>query len=167
LANPICVYGYQKVLAEHFISLHSHNYLIIRTTVVYGWEQQGKNFVYRLIKALQAQQPIKVPIDQIGNPTYAPNLAQISVALACSDARGVYHVAGLERVNRYEFAVKTATVFGLDASLIRPVTTQELNQAAPRPLNAGMTVDKITATVNTPLIGYLEGLQMMQKENRL
>lgn len=166
-ANPICVYGHHKVLAEHFISLHSHDFLIIRTTVVYGWEQQGKNFIYRLIKTLQTQQPIKVPIDQIGNPTYAPNLAQVSIALAGADAQGVYHVVGPERVSRYEFSIKATKFFNLDSSLVIPVTTLELNQVAPRPLNAGMTANKVTTAVDVPLVNYLDGLQTMQKDYHL
>jgi dTDP-4-dehydrorhamnose reductase len=50
IANPISEYGRQKLIAEHYISLISLNFLIIRTTVVYGWERQGKNFVYRFVK---------------------------------------------------------------------------------------------------------------------
>ena len=43
--NPICEYGKQKVCAEHYILSSCKDFLIIRTTVVYGWEQQQKNFV--------------------------------------------------------------------------------------------------------------------------
>ena len=48
-ANPICEYGRHKLAAEHYISLNAAKFLIIRTTVVFGWEAQGKNFVSRLI----------------------------------------------------------------------------------------------------------------------
>jgi len=165
--NPICEYGRQKLMAEHYIALHARDYLIVRTTVVSGWERQGKNFVYRLLKTLKAGQVLKVPVDQIGNPTYAPNLAQAVVELALSDARGVYHVVGPDRVNRYEFACEAARVFGLDGSLIQAVATSELGQPAPRPLNAGMVAEKAAAKLRIPLIGYREGLRAMASKREL
>lgn len=166
-ANPICEYGRQKLIAEHYVALHARDYLIVRTTVVYGWERQGKNFVYRLLNTLEAGQILKVPVDQIGNPTYAPNLAQAVVELALSDARGVYHVVGPERVNRYEFACEAASVFGLDGSLIQPVATSQLGQPAPRPLNAGMVVEKAIAKLSVPLMGYRDGLRAMASERMI
>ena len=165
-ANPICEYGRQKLIAEHCVALHARDYLIVRTTVVYGWERQGKNFVYRLLSTLRAGQTLRVPVDQIGNPTYAPNLAQAVVELALADAKGVYHVVGPERVNRYEFACEAASVFGLDSRLIQPVATSQLGQTAPRPLNAGMVTDKATAKLTTPLIGYRDGLKAMASATR-
>lgn len=166
-ANPICEYGRQKLMAEHYIALHAHDYLIVRTTVVYGWERQGKNFVYRLLNTLRSGRVLRVPVDQIGNPTYAPNLAQTVVELVLSDARGVYHVVGPDRVNRYEFACEAAKVFGVDGSLIQAVPTSELGQPAPRPLNAGMVVEKAAARLTTPLMGYREGLRAMALEEEI
>ena len=163
-ANPICEYGQQKLIAEHYTALHAHDYLIVRTTVVYGWERQGKNFVYRLLNTLKAGRILRVPVDQVGSPTYAPNLAQAVVELALSDTKGVYHVVGPERVNRYEFACEAASVFGLDRSLIQPVATSELEQVALRPLNAGMVVEKAAAQLTVPLMSYRDGLRAMASE---
>ena len=163
-ANPICEYGRQKLIAEHYVALHARDYLIVRTTVVYGWERQGKNFVYRLLNTLKAGQVLRVPVDQVGSPTYAPNLARAVVELAISNTKGVYHVVGPERVNRYGFACEAASVFGLDDSLIQAVATNELEQAAPRPLNAGMMVEKADAVLTVPLIGYRGGLRAMASE---
>jgi dTDP-4-dehydrorhamnose reductase len=160
-ANPINEYGRQKLMAEHFVALHAYNYLIIRTTVVYGWEQQGKNFVYRLINTVKGNQTLRVPVDQIGTPAYAPNLAQVVVELANQNASGVYNVVGPERVNRYEFACEAARVFGLDENLIKPVSTSLLAQPARRPLNAGLVTDKVSAIVKIPLVGFQDGLRIM------
>jgi dTDP-4-dehydrorhamnose reductase len=164
-ANPINEYGRQKLMAEHFVALHACNYLIIRTTVVYGWEQQGKNFVYRLINTVKGNQTLRVPVDQISTPAYAPNLAQVVVELANQNASGVYNVVGPERVNRYEFACEAARVFGLDENLIKPVSTSLLAQPARRPLNAGLVTDKVSAIVKTPLVGFRDGLRIMALAN--
>jgi dTDP-4-dehydrorhamnose reductase len=160
-ANPICEYGRQKLIAEQYDALHAVGGLIVRTTVVYGWERQGKNFLYRLLTTLKDRQTLRVPIDQVGSPTYAPNLAQAVVELALSGASGVYHVAGPARASRFEFACEAARVLGLDSDLIAPVTTAELGQPAARPLEAGMIVEKAAAQLTTPLMGYPEGLRAM------
>lgn len=162
--DPICAYGRQKVFAEHYVAAYSARYLIVRTTVVYGWEHHGKNFIYRLLGNIRDGRPIRVPIDQIGNPTYAPNLADAVVDLALGPAEGIYHVAGPNLINRYDFACAAADAFGQPKDMIEPVTTQQLAQAALRPLKAGMIVAKAASQLSVPLLGYREGLKAMASE---
>jgi dTDP-4-dehydrorhamnose reductase len=164
--HPICEYGRQKLLAEKIISGSSLNFLVIRTTVVYAWERQGKNFVIRLLKLLGEGREIRVPNDQIGSPTYAPNLAEAIIELTESNHQGIYHIAGPERTSRYEFACEAARVFGYPVELVRPVTTGEMDQPALRPLNAGMTSAKASAILKTVLIGYRAGLRLMKNAHR-
>jgi dTDP-4-dehydrorhamnose reductase len=159
--GPLSVYGRHKVLAEGSLPPGS---LIVRTTVVYGLEPQAKNFVYRLRGLLAEGREIPVPADQVGNPTYAPNLARAATTLARSGATGIYHVAGRDRVSRYEFALEVARVFSLPGDPIRPVTTAELHQPAPRPLSAGMKLEKAQAELSFPLVGCREGLTLLREE---
>jgi dTDP-4-dehydrorhamnose reductase len=157
--RPLSVYGQHKVLAEMSLP---EDALIVRTTVVYGPEEQGKNFVIRLRGLLAAGQELRVPSDQVGSPTFAPNLARAAVTLARSGARGIFHVAGPERASRYEFALEAARVFGLRSDLLRPVSSHELDQIAPRPLNAGMRVERAQAQLPFPLLGFREGLRLLR-----
>jgi dTDP-4-dehydrorhamnose reductase len=159
--NPICVYGLQKLIAETYIALHARRFLILRTTGVYGWERQGKNFIYRLIKNLTEDQTLRVPVDQIGTPTYAPDLARAAVELALANKQGVYHVAGTEEANRYEFAVYAAGMFGLDSARIVAVPTSRLGQTAPRPLHGGLNVARAAGQLSFKLSGFRTGLQAM------
>jgi len=164
VANPISEYGRQKLLAEHHIGLASFNYLIIRTTVVYGWERQGKNFVYRLVKSLSEGTPVKVPVDQIGTPTYAPDLAQGAIKFSKTDLLGVINIAGADCINRYEFALEVARIFNMPQNLIVPVATKELNQLAKRPLLAGLKTEKALALLGTACSSSTEGLVRMSKQ---
>lgn len=163
-ANPTCEYGRQKLIAEHHVAAHARDWLVVRTAVVYGWERQGKNFVYRLRRTLAAGETLRVPVDQVASATYAPSLAAAVVELALAGAQGIFHVAGPEAVGRYELAREAAAVFGLNASLIEPVPTSELGQPARRPLNAGLRVEKAAAMLSTELVGYREGLRAMAAE---
>ncbi len=163
-ASPISLYGWHKTLAEHHIALHSSDYLIVRTTGVYGWESQGKNFVYRLLRTLPQGQALRVPTDQVANPTYAPNLVAATIELAQAAAVGVFNLVGCERVSRYAFALEAARVFDLDPQLILPVSTAELKQPAARPLQAGLKINKALQVLRTPLLDYHLGLQAMRDE---
>ena len=162
--GPISVYGRCKLAAEDAIREVTNNHLIIRTTAVYGWERQGNNFVVRLLRGVREGKRVAVPTDQITSPTYAPNLAQAVRELVESDACGIYNVAGPDIVDRYSFAVATARIFGFPIDLIKPIVTTELNQAARRPLRAGLKVDKAQRKLSTSLQGVEAGLTAMREE---
>jgi dTDP-4-dehydrorhamnose reductase len=160
--NPLSEYGRQKLAGERW-ALETPGALVVRTAVVYGWERQRKNFVVRLIEAdRNGGAQWRVPVDQIGSPTYAPNLAAAVVELAHAGAAGIYHVAGPEPASRYEFAMEATRVFQLDNVEVEPVETTELAQDALRPLSAALYVDKAQAALTaTTLLAYPAGLRAM------
>ena len=163
LPSPISVYGRDKVEAERLV-LSLADALVLRTTVVYGREWQGKNFVLRLIKTLREGNAMMVPFDQVGSPTYAPSLAEAAIALARCGEKGIFNTAGQSRVSRYQFALDAAEVFALDGSLIKPVSTESLKQPAARPLEGGLVVDKILKLFPGFLPGHKEGLGLLKTE---
>jgi dTDP-4-dehydrorhamnose reductase len=161
-AEPICVYGRQKLEVEQKIAELLENYLILRITVVYGYEAQAKNFVVRLITNLKNGQTMKVPQDQVGSPTLVDDIAEASCRLVEAGATGIFHVAGPDLMNRYQFAVEVAKVFGLSTENIVPVMTSDLGQVAPRPLKAGMRCDRLQQTLNWNLRGVVDGLNYLK-----
>lgn len=165
--NPVNEYGRQKLEVERAIQESLDRWLILRVTVVYGWERQRKNFAHRTIETLRSGGVVKVPTDQMGNPTYAPNLAEASRELALGSACGIFHLAGPLRVSRYEFARELVRVFGLPEEGVVPVTTEQMRQRARRPLNAGMITTKAMAHLTVRLVDYSEGLRQMRAEERL
>lgn len=164
LPQPLGVYGRSKLEAEKIIKNTLKDYLIIRTTCVYGWEPQGKNFIVNLIKKNKSGQELEVPTDQSTTPTYAGHLAGSSWMLAMQDKTGIYNVAGSSLMSRFDFALMTAEVFGLDKKLIKPVTTGETKRKAKRPLNGGLRTDKIKKELNTVMPSAKEGLEAMEAE---
>lgn len=164
LVNPINIYGMHKVFAENVIFSNLSNFLIIRTTQVFGPDERKRNFVLRLIENFANGVQTFVPIDQIGNPTFAPNLARTVYHLVQKNVTGIFNVVGSERISRYEFALRIAKVYGVDPTLIKPVNTDLLNQVAKRPLNAGLGTQKTEHEVGYNLPGFTDGLLKMIKE---
>lgn len=164
LPNPLNVYGYHKLICEQHVASCAEEYLIVRTTVVYGWEKTGKNFVARLIHKLSQKQRIKVPSDQIGTPTYNKNFGKALLELVDRGEMGVYNLAGATSVDRFNLALAAAHVFGLDGRLIAPAATEDLKQKARRPLKAGLKLEKAREVLSTKLLGYEDGLKQMLKD---
>ena len=166
--NPIGVYGAQKLAAEREIrSLLPASHLILRTTVVYGTEPAGKNFLVRLLRNLRDKTPIRVPNDQVGSPTFVDDLAVATWQLIEAGARGTFNVAGSERMDRYAFAQRAAAAFGLDPAPIVGVRTSEMTQGAARPLDAGLRVDKVEAFLGRRMMSASEGLATLARSGAL
>jgi dTDP-4-dehydrorhamnose reductase len=161
--DPLNVYGRHKLEAERLIADTLDDHVIVRVCGVYGFERRGKNFVMGLLARGQRGEPMQVPSDQWGNPTYADNLAVTVQELARSPQRGIFHVVGPEYLDRLSFARLACDVFGLDPGFLRPRPTAELGQRAPRPLRGGLDAAKARALLSTALLAPREGLALMKQ----
>jgi dTDP-4-dehydrorhamnose reductase len=167
--DPVCPQGWYaqtKLTGEQAVMAAGGSWAIGRTTVVYGYAPHVRaNFVLWLVGQLKAGQRVRIVEDQIGSPTLAENLAEMVIALAQSDVTGIFNTAGADVVSRRDFSRQIAATFGLDASLIDPVTTAELGQAAPRPLRAGLVMEKLRATFpEVPVLGIADGLAIVKRQ---
>lgn len=159
--GPINFYGVTKAAAEKLLGESS---LIVRPAVIYGLALNKKPFVTWVIENLSAGKEVKVAVDQANNPTFADDLAMLIYELYERDASGIFHASGSECVDRYEFAKKIAEVFCLDASLIKPMKSQEMRQKAPRPARVNLSVSKIERLLGRRPAGVEEGLRAFKAQ---
>jgi dTDP-4-dehydrorhamnose reductase len=144
--NPLSVYGRSKWEGELAVLAACSHALILRTTVVYGQDSGHKNYVYSVVRSLAGGKPMRVPQDQISTPTYNRDLALATISLVDRRATGIFHACGPERMDRLEFGRSVASYFSLDESLLIGMPTSTLGQKAPRPLSAGLSIDKLRRT---------------------
>ncbi len=138
------IYGKSKLESEAPVLQQNSNNLVLRTMLLWGWGHKLRpSFVDFVKNNLSAKKPVTIVTDQLGNPTIASDLALAIWTLLEKGCSGLYHVSGSEILSRFEWAVKAADYYGLDKSLIRPILTKDLHQAAKRPLNSGFTCDKL------------------------
>lgn len=157
--NPLSVYGKSKLEGEQRVLAAHPDALVLRTTVVYGPDPGQKNYVYSLLRSLSAGNIVRVPEDQISTPTYNRDLIRATLGLVAAGAGGVFHVCGPERMDRLEFAQQVAQRLGLDGSLLVGVSTAALSQTAPRPLQAGLAIQKLQRLYpELPMRTVAEGL---------
>lgn len=161
--RPLCVYGRSKHEGEQAVRAACRRAVVIRPSVVYGPERQGKNFVYQMLRAARAGEGFRLAVDQRASPSYNPDVAAASVELAEGNLIGLWHVAGPEVLDRYDFALRICREFALDTSRLTAVTTAALAQKAPRPLDGGLKVAKAQGRLTTRLRGPDEGLRAMRE----
>jgi dTDP-4-dehydrorhamnose reductase len=165
--NPINYYGASKLEGEKYVADLCKNYVIARTSVLYGWHPWKSNFVKWAIESLRGGKQISVVNDHFNSPTLADNLAEILLEIIKKDLKGVYHTAGSERINRFDFTLKIAETFDLDSSLVKPIKMSELKVwVAKRPRDSSLCVDKIQRELKTKLLNGKEGLEKMRKTER-
>ena len=132
--NPQSIYGSTKSEGENFVqaTLPTASY-VIRTAWLYSAE--GKNFAKTMTNlALSNAGEVKVVNDQLGQPTFAGDLAEQIVELVLSEApAGIYHGTNSGRATWFEFAQAIFSIAGADVSRVSPVSTTEFPRPAKRP----------------------------------
>ncbi len=140
---PIGVYARSKLAGERATMKENPRHLILRTAWLYG--PGGNNFVEKIIHLAQTHPELKVVDDEMGAPAYTWDLAEATLALLKSGARGIYHVTNAGTCTRYEFAQEILRLAGFDTP-ITPCASSEFPTKAERPLYSVLATDKLQET---------------------
>jgi dTDP-4-dehydrorhamnose reductase len=159
---PINEYGRQKVALEE-IARALPRHLVCRTSGVFGWDDERRNFVCQVIDHLRSARRFTAPSDQVITATYAPSLGAALRDLVDGGHVGVFHVAGPRILPRGEVARLAARAFGLDESLIDERPTAELGLVAPRPRSAGLTTERLRSAIGRSLADPVAAFAQMRE----
>jgi dTDP-4-dehydrorhamnose reductase len=131
--NPMSVYARTKAAGEQMVrDLTGGRFYIARIAWLFG--PGGVNFITKILDAAR-KGPLRVAVDEIGNPTYAPDLARAVVQLTASGHYGVYHLTNTGFCSRYEFAAETLRFAGLNVP-VTPILSAEWPRPSRPPLHA-------------------------------
>ena len=131
--DPRSAYGRTKLAGEVAVlsELPSRSY-IVRTAWLYGL--QGTNFVKTMLKLEKERETVSVVTDQIGQPTYAGDLAaQILALLDARPAAGIFHATNSGQCSWFEFTQAIFTEIGADPARVLPTDSAAFVRPAPRP----------------------------------
>jgi dTDP-4-dehydrorhamnose reductase len=163
--NPLSYYGKSKLAGENMITAGDVRHAIVRTILIYGSGIRVKNnFALWVVNSLRAGRTIYCATDQRCTPTFVGDVAAAIVRIIDRHADGIFHVSGPAMMSRFEFAMKTATIFELDRSLIRPCLSADLQQLAQRPQVTGFVLDRIRAALAMEPQNADSGLMQMRRE---
>jgi len=111
IPNPINIYGKSKLIGENNIIEIGGLYLIFRTSWVYSL--RANSFVKKVLDWSHSQEVVNVVTDQVGSPTWARSLAEMTTQVICNsqwstewfkEHKGLFHLAGCGAVSRFDFA---------------------------------------------------------------
>ncbi|OGR25427.1 MAG: hypothetical protein A2139_07355 [Desulfobacca sp. RBG_16_60_12] len=162
--NPINYYGQLKVDAENVVRKSSIPWVIARPILMYGWPYPGErdNPVVWWVRSLENGQPIKVVDNVLSKPLPAWSVADVVWAIIQQNRTGIYHAAGRDHLSLYQFALLTAAVFGLDASMITPVPDSYFPEIAPRPQDTSFDTTKMETELGLKTVEVRDGLLKMK-----
>jgi dTDP-4-dehydrorhamnose reductase len=162
---PLGVYGATKLAGEQAAATASRHY-VLRTSWVHG--AHGANFVRTILRLAREREELRVVDDQIGVPTSAALLADVTAALigrathpGAAPAAGVYHVVPRGHTTWHGFArfiLERARDRGLPLR-VQPEAVQAIPSSAyptpaRRPQNSRLDTAKITSALGSTLSGW-------------
>ncbi|MCH2044254.1 MAG: SDR family oxidoreductase [Saprospiraceae bacterium] len=147
-AEPISRYGRQKLEAEEYILTKNTQNWVCRLPLLFGsGADYHRNFLKVWKKTLEQQKNIYAFTDEYRNPISAIEVAQLLFQLidlifagVRIDGDNILHLAGNERISRYDFAKLMAKVYKLDAKYIIPSKRKDVPM--PRAKDTSLVVDK-------------------------
>ncbi len=161
---PVSAYGRTKLAGEQAAG---EGALIVRTAWVYA--PKGHNFVRTMLRLMAERDEVRVVADQIGTPTYAPDLAAALWALSAKGVTGIHHYTDSGAASWYDFAVAIQEE-GLAAGLLTravpviPIATSDYPTPATRPHYSVLDKSSSFAALGGPAPHWRANLRLMLKE---
>lgn len=146
-ATPINTYGLSKLLGEQAIIKNSSNYLIFRSSWIYG--NGAQNFIYKLLQWTLQKDTISVAFDEVSIPNWTKTLAEIALQAIDDDLYGLFHLTCGGFCSRYELACKIVDIMKLNKKII-PVEKNTFDLKAKRGDFLALDNDKLGRLYSTP-----------------
>jgi dTDP-4-dehydrorhamnose reductase len=154
--GPVNAYGSSKLTGEHFVRALCPRHFVIRTCGLYG--PHGGTFVPSILRRAALGEALRVVDDQECSPTRAADVARAAVALAGTEAFGLYHVTSAGSCSWFEFACAVVKQAGLDAAVTR-ISSADYGARARRPGYSVLDCSKYAQLGLVPMPAWDEALR--------
>ncbi len=172
--GPLSVYGRTKLAGEQAIAASGCKHLILRTSWVYA--ARGGNFAKTMLKLAAERDALNVIADQVGAPTSAELLADVSAhalrqAMQQPGLSGLYHCVAAGETTWFAYAqlvIEHARAAGVPlrvaADAVRPILTSAYPTPAQRPLNSRLDTQRLRKAFGLQLPDWQTGVLRMLAE---
>ena len=173
--HPLNVYGASKLAGEQAVQEVGGNYLIFRTSWVYG--PRGNNFLFTMLRLARERDSLSIVDDQVGAPTTSLELARAThvIALGLIAGRyaspqtcyGLYHMSCAGSTSWFGFAqaifARASQGLGVKTPELKPIATKDYPTHATRPQNSILSNDRLHARFGIQLQSWESALdEVMQ-----
>jgi dTDP-4-dehydrorhamnose reductase len=166
MTNPQGIYGKSKLNGELAIKRSGCHHIIIRTAWVFS--AYGNNFLKTMLRLSRETKELSVVADQIGCPTYAPDLANAIICtfdyLNLEKTQGIYHFAGSPAVSWADFAKQIFDeMYSANKLYKKPnlasIITDDYPTLAKRPANSMLDSELFEKTFDVKPSNWLIGIR--------
>lgn len=152
--SPISAYGRAKASAEAIVRARVRNCAIVRTSLIYDFTPANRQLSWMLEK-IASDAPIPLFADEIRQPIWAHNLAEALLELATLPYVGALHIAGPERLSRWDYGRALLSAMGLlDRARVQRVLAAEV--APGRPPDLSLDLSRARSLLKTRLLSIDE-----------
>jgi dTDP-4-dehydrorhamnose reductase len=164
LTNPLSVYAKTKRAGEENVQNQNPDAIIARVNF-FGWSLSGTRSLGEFFfNNLISKNPINGFIDVNFCPLYVSHLSDLLLEMVKADLSGIYHVVSSDHMTKYEFGCAIANQFGLDHSLINPISVTKSNLKAERSLNLTLSSKKLSNDLNRSIPTTLDGINQFYED---
>ncbi|MBV8060175.1 MAG: dTDP-4-dehydrorhamnose reductase [Alphaproteobacteria bacterium] len=163
--NPLCHYANTKMMGEESIRHEMAWHVILRVASVYS--TYGTNIFSKLLTAIETKDELRMVTDQVGSPTYAPDIAKALIRIVDAvmggkfDAYGTFHFAGDTPMTRYQFAQDIMQAYAPHIQRLPKLFTavsSDFPGFATRPAYSVLDSSKLERVYGIPASSWKKGL---------
>ncbi|HVU07573.1 MAG TPA: SDR family oxidoreductase [Verrucomicrobiae bacterium] len=155
--NPLHFYGETKAAAEEVV-LRNPKHLVVRTSINGGISRAGdRSFNEQLKGSLQNSGGMKLFTDEFRSPIFAGETARAVWELAEKKSAGIFHVAGAEKLSRFQIGQLLVQRWPEIKTEIKSGSAKDF-AGPPRALDASLDISKVQNILEKPLPGFSQWL---------
>ena len=164
--HPVNWYGETKLAGEKWAVDCCPGAVIARLALMYGAGNRAHgSFLEWMLRRLEKGETVDLFTDQFRTPTFVGDVClAVKKILERPEVAGVYHLAGPERMDRYEFGARVAEAFRFPVRLLRPVRMEDLKGLMPRPKDNSLDGHKAERDLQIRFRGVVDGLRAVVEE---
>jgi dTDP-4-dehydrorhamnose reductase len=166
IVAPMNVYARTKAAGENATLAADPEALVIRTNFFGGGRPWRRSLSDWLFEELHSSRKVNAFHDVFFTPIAIPLLCELLVKLISDRTKGILHLAGGERISKYQFAIDLAEHFGFDTSLIASASIETANLSAPRPRDMSLNTDKAAKLLGAPLPSLAQSFNSLRTHNQ-
>ncbi len=165
--NPLNVYARSKADSENITLGANRDTAILRTAIVYGpGSGNGKSFFEASVDRARNNEKVRLFTDQYRSFLYIGDSAKAAIALFEARSKGVYHVAGPDRLSRCDFMLKVFQYLNVSTDSVESISLKDLPDMAPRPADCSLDSSKITKATGWRPSSFNEAMEKIKKRIR-
>jgi dTDP-4-dehydrorhamnose reductase len=166
--NPIHSYGRIKNEVEKYIIKKKKNYLIVRTSRIFGVIKNDNTFLTSLKEKIQTQEKVLCSNDQKFSPIFVNDLSNYIEKLIRNNYFGIFHLVSIKSITHYKIAKLIKKFFKIKKNKVISCKINSLKVIEKRPLLTNLLMYKFESLFNVKynnLEYYLKKIRHNEKKN--